>query len=103
MYVTCSFHVFKNGNCDGDDDDYDDGDGDDALSARKATSDTDVCHLYVLDDGDDDPCLQKRHVTQMCHLYVFEMIIMMMRMIRYLSEKLQVTRMCVTTTFGRWS
>ena len=37
----------------------------------------------------------------MCHLYVFEMIMMMMRMIRYLSEKLQVTQMCVTNTFWK--
>ena len=34
-----------------------------------------------------------------CHLYVLEMILM--RMMRYLSEKLQVTRTCVTTTFWK--
>ena len=46
MCHTCSFPVFQNGDCDGDDDDYDDGDDDVTLSVRKATGDTDVCHLY---------------------------------------------------------
>ena len=55
MCDTCSFPVFQNGHCDGDDDDdYDDGDDDVTLSARKATGDTDVCHLYFLEDDDDD-------------------------------------------------
>ena len=54
MCDTCSSPVFQNGHCDGDDDDYDDGDDDDTLSVRKATGDTDVCHLYVLEDDDDE-------------------------------------------------
>ena len=54
MCGTCSFPVFQNGHCDGDDDDYDDGDDDDTLSVRKATGDTDVCHLYFLEDDDDE-------------------------------------------------
>ena len=52
MCDTCSFLVFQSGHCDDDDDD-DDGDDDDTLSVRKATGDTDVCHLYVLEDDDD--------------------------------------------------
>ena len=54
MCDTCSFPVFQNGHCDGDDDDYDDGDDDDTLSARKATGDTDACHLYVSEYDDDE-------------------------------------------------
>ena len=51
---TCSFPVFQNGHCDGDDDDQDDGDDDDTLFVRNATGDTDVCHLHSLEDDDDE-------------------------------------------------
>ena len=54
MCDTCSFPVFQHCHCDGDDDGYDDGDDDDTLSLRKATGDTDVRHLYVLEDDDDE-------------------------------------------------
>ena len=72
MCDTCSFPVFQNGHCDGDDDDdYDDGD-DDTLSVRKATGDTDVCHEYVLEDG-DDARQGNAHVMMMLMLSILTM------------------------------
>ena len=84
MCDTCSFPVVQNGHCDGDDDDDDGGDGD-TLSVRKATGDTDVCHLYFLEDdddeyddyydGDDEDTLSVREATgdtDVCHLYAPE-------------------------------